>query len=59
MDNQRIVCHGHMVSPSQPLIRAHGAHFLSETLQLFIGACLSNNERKTESGCAAVNITVE
>ena len=28
-------------------------------LQLFIGACLSNNERKTEFSCAAVNITAE
>ena len=41
------------------ILSYHGAHFLSETLQLFIGACLSHNERKTESSCAAVNITAE
>ena len=34
-------------------------NFLSETLQLFIKACLSNNECKTESSCATVNITAE
>ena len=37
----------------------HGAHFLSETLQLFIRLCLPNNEHKTESSCVAVNIIAE
>ena len=41
------------------ILSYHGAHFLSETLQLFIGACLSKKERNIESSCAAVNITVE
>ena len=41
------------------ILSYHGAHFLSETLQLFIGACLSNNECKTESSCLAVNIIAE
>ena len=45
---------------SVPLILSYlGANIFSETLQLFTGACLSNNERKTESSCAAVNITAE